>query len=719
MKKWLAALALTLLLTLLGGTALASEALDITKECKFKVCYTKYKYTQMTDGKYTTHWESHSVKHAYIALTAPAGMDIHGLYLCLSVMPESYEIQVMEDGDWVKLCDGDTRFYHAYYPIPEGAEQVRVYVNHDAKDVLGFNEVFAFSEGDVPDWVQRWEPTVEKADILFLATHPDDELLFFAGAIPTYAVEQQRKVAVGYLSYSNNTRRSELLNGLWTMGVRNYPIIGTFRDNYAKSLTAAYKNAGGETKVLEYLVGMIRQVKPEVIVTQAANGEYGHKQHMMLVDATQKAFDLAAKESTDGKYLESYAAYGAWQTKKLYLHDDKTNPITFDWTVPLVSMDGKTSLEVAQEAYALHVTQKSAGFTMNEDGVKYKGKLYDNHTYGLVKSTVGDDVRKDDFLENVYDAPGSFAAAPSPTPTPAPTPTPVPGYASKLPALNDKGFLDEGEFVLADDTNGLYIFVNETNRIVIERKYDEDGPLTWFEAELWTDVEAGAYPKVLQYDEEKKGKARVDAAKNATEHQVVFAMNTDYYTYRVGGPRRTGIEVRDGEIYYDDGYTKATTVFPNLDTLAIFPDGRMEVRHSEELTGKQYVEMGAETVLSFGPYLIRDGEMSENVFSSSSLKNKNPRCAIGMVEPGHYVAIMAEGRLARSGGITVNHLALLMRAKGCQVALNLDGGQTAVMCFMGKQLNQIGKYDGKTSARQTSEILAVGYSEQVGQVDFQ
>ena len=88
-----------------------------------------------------------------------------------------------------------------------------------------------------------------------------------------------------------------------------------------------------------------------------------------------------------------------------------------------------------------------------------------------------------------------------------------------------------------------------------------------------------------------------------------------------------------------------------------------------------------------------------------------------MVEPGHYVYIMVEGRMekTRSQGITMKELAKLMRAKGCENAINLDGGQTAVLIFMGKQLNKIGSYDGgKTNSRPTCEVMGVGYSEQVG-----
>ena len=43
--------------------------------------------------------------------------------------------------------------------------------------------------------------------------------------------------------------------------------------------------------------------------------------------------------------------------------------------------------------------------------------------------------------------------------------------------------------------------------------------------------------------------------------------------------------------------------------------------------------------------------------------------------------------------------------------MNLDGGQTAVMAFMGKQLNRVVKSDPK--GRKETEILAFGTSAQV------
>lgn len=713
MKKWLIALLTLLALSL--SVAFAAEANDITEDCKFKVCSSGRKYTLMTDKKYTSYWESNKIKTPWIAITAPEGKPIAGLYVCFGNMPESWEIQTSDDGkDWFTAVPGDTRFLHAYVALPQPAQYVRLAVTSEKKTALRINDLFVLSEGDLPDWVQVWQPTEEKADILFLSTHPDDELIFFGGAIPTYAVEQQRKVVVAYFTRSNTTRSSELLNGLWHMGVRTYPVIGNFKDSYAKNLKAAYKTAGGKGKVNEWIVGLYRQYKPEVVVTQDTNGEYGHKQHMMIADAAQNCIALAANED---EFTASTIAYGTWQVKKLYLHLYPENQITFDWTVPLKSMNGATGIELAEEAYTLHKTQASSGMSVTETGTKY-----DNRVFGLAFTTVGEDVRKDDFLENIYDAPGSYdAAANNVEATPAPTE--VPAYMAHMPALNAKGFLDEGEYLYSSEDEGLWIYVSQTSKVIIQRKYDATQPLTWFEADLYGDLDAGEMLRTVQNDPEKMGKVRVDATETAKKHNVVFAMNTDYYTYRVAvnNNRHTGIVIRDGRILYDDPYTEkqvTNSMFPNLDMLAFMPDGSLKVYHSWEKTAQEFIDEGVQTVYSFGPYLLLDGKVSERAYANN--ENKNPRCAIGMVEPGHYVAIMCEGRLKRSAGVTISYLAKMMRAKGCQVAFNMDGGQTAVMVFMGKQLNQIGAYDGgKTNSRPTSEVLGFGTSEQVGTYEVQ
>ena len=183
----------------------------------------------------------------------------YGLYLCFRSLPESYVIQKKSGDEWVTVAEGDPRFYHAYYEL-DGLKKIRILSTTEKKNILGFNEIYAFGQGEAPDWVQRWEPPLEKADLMILVAHPDDELLFTGGAIPTYSAERGNAVQVAYLSPSNPTRRSEALNGLWSMGYRQYPIIGSFKTAKAKGVRSAYKTIdknNGEKVLLGWLEGVI------------------------------------------------------------------------------------------------------------------------------------------------------------------------------------------------------------------------------------------------------------------------------------------------------------------------------------------------------------------------------------------------------------------------------------------------------------------------------
>jgi hypothetical protein len=477
-------------------------------------------------------------------------------------------------------------------------------------------------------------------------------------------------------------------------------VIGDFWDNYTTTAEKAAEN-WGERDALSFVVQILRQFKPKVLVTHDFNGEYRHGAHELTAQLAAEAYTQAADAE---KFTDSAQAYGTWQVQKLYAHLYADNQIKMDWSLPLRNLGGKTSLEAATEAYALHLTQESTKFSMEETGTKY-----DNTLFGLVKTEVGADVLKNDFLENVL-PPVTYVPAPE-LPQPTAEPSPVVGYQDILPQLNEKGFYDGGEFLYDSDEDGLWVYISSTLKVIVQRKIDLDAPLRWYEAEIWTDVAAGELPDSIQYDYAAVGKEHVDASVTAKKYGVVLGMNTDYYTYRVRGVAKEGIIIRDGQILTNDPYDAETSNFPNLDTLALFPDGRMEVNPSWRHTAQEYLDMGATDVYSFGPYLINGGVLNPNFENWNTALN--PRCAIGMVEPGHYAAIVAEGRMSISKGITMTHLATLMHNMGCQVAFNMDGGQTAVMLFFGKQLNSIGLYDGKTNARETTEILGFGHSDLV------
>ncbi len=385
---------------LLAGAAFAEEAQDITSGCKFRTDSQARKYTMMTDGKYTSYWESGEVRDPFVSITSE--QPVYGLYICFRQVPASYEIQTETRGGWKCLTEGDTRFVHVFYEL-HGEKKLRIQSTQSGKHRFGINEIFLFGEGDIPEWVQRWEEPEKKADILFLSTHPDDELIFFGGAIPTYTAELGKKVQVAYLSWSNTTRRSEALNGLWTLGVRHYPDFGGFPDSFSSTAKDAYAKAGKD-KVLSWVTEIYRKYRPEAVVTQDIHGEYGHGQHRMVADAAIQCFDLAADAE---KYPDSASEYGTWEVKKLYIHlyGDESNQIVMNWDIPLEKFGGRTGLELAAEAFALHKTQEGA--KVNTHGkpeklsVERTGSVYDNRIFGLYATRVGPDEIRNDFLEHI------------------------------------------------------------------------------------------------------------------------------------------------------------------------------------------------------------------------------------------------------------------------------------------------------------------------------
>ncbi|MFR8978003.1 MAG: PIG-L family deacetylase [Christensenellales bacterium] len=246
---------LALMMLLIPVCAAAQEARELTADCVITSGHVRT--TSAHDNDYTTAWRSERVRRPYLEFQLPEGETAGWLYVCFADMPQSWAVEEKIDGKWQVVADGSTDYIHALVEL-NGQNRFRIVENSGITTRLKLNEVFVFGAGDLPDWVQRWEPTVEKADLLVLATHPDDELIFFGGTIPTYAVEQKKNVVVAYMSYATAARRSELLNGLWHMGVRNYPVIGTFGDSYSTHMDDMYARWGKE-KVRRYVMGLIRQ----------------------------------------------------------------------------------------------------------------------------------------------------------------------------------------------------------------------------------------------------------------------------------------------------------------------------------------------------------------------------------------------------------------------------------------------------------------------------
>ena len=200
-------------------------------------------------------------------------------------------------------------------------------------------------------------------------------------------------------------RFHEMLDGLWSVGVTAYPVAGDCPDFLKKhDMAGTYAELAARGYPREELLGFVvenlRRFKPLVAVGHDVNGEYGHGMHMVYADLLMEAVTVAADASF---YPESAEKYGLWDTPKTYLHLYEENGIVMDWDQPLSRFDGMTAFEVTQKlGYPCHKSQYS-DFAWYHSSAKTARDVarYNPCYYGLFRSTVGEDVQKNDFFENV------------------------------------------------------------------------------------------------------------------------------------------------------------------------------------------------------------------------------------------------------------------------------------------------------------------------------
>lgn len=286
------------------------------------------------------------------------------------------------------------------------------------------SDVLFYSEGTPSPDTQVWNESFKKADMLVIAAHPDDEYLYMGGTIPYYGVDQGLHVVVAYMTCESRLRQDEVLSSLWAIGIRNYPVFVGFPDKFSKLYANEMRYWGGEDAVLGAMVELYRKYKPEVVITHDLKGEYGHAAHMVTAAMALKAATAAADPT---QFPESATNYGVWQIKKLYLHLYNENTIVMDWSHPLSAFNCKTALDMAK-----------IGYSYDKSQLKYHKQVSDTNKYscakfGLAFTSMGPDVSKNDFLENIPSKYLSYytvsnilsSPVPIPEPTSAPLPTPV------------------------------------------------------------------------------------------------------------------------------------------------------------------------------------------------------------------------------------------------------------------------------------------------------
>jgi len=295
-----------------------------------------------------------------------------------------------------------------------------------------------------------------------------------------------------------------------------------------------------------------------------------------------------------------------------------------------------------------------------------------------------------------------------PKPTLEPLPIPEAIDEDDWPERDAEGFLEgDGEFFYENDEAGQWTYLNRNLQIFIRRGKETSIPLEWFETEILT--RNGESFRTAITDPEHPGKKFRYPYDISRDEGFVLGFSDDFYATRMADKETVGIIIREGRIISDKTNSKTGHHLPNLDMMAQYPDGRLEVYECTEFTAQELLDKGAVNVFSFGPILLRDGEINPLLYPY--YRSIEPRHALGMIEPNHYLILSVQGRNKDSKGTMLQRVAEMMKERGVIQALNLDGGNTMALIFRGRMLNKLATFKKRNFVRTVTSLIGIGHTE--------
>lgn len=365
-----------------------ADATSITSACDISA--TRGGTSAMLDDSYGTSWSVRSSSDV-IKIRLPEDKIAGGLLMEWDKAPSQVQITLLNgSGEEIRVIK-ETNPYQKWNLFYDLEPEVRAIAIRSGDTDNGIVKLRIYEQGRISQVVQRWEDTPEKIDLMMVVPHMNDETLYYSGVLPKLSA-QGYNVLVVYMTGDNRNKHAEALDCLWTAGVRIHPIFVGFMDYKVDSYAKA-EWLWGKENTYRAIIGLIRKYKPNVVLTQDWNGEYGHNQHIMTSRYTVKSVEVAGDENVFPDIAEQY---GVWDVPKLYLHLwDESKRLDLHFDQPMEELGGRTPMQMAFIAFDKHQSQIKR-YSLLGDGV-----TYDCTWFSLYRSTVGEDVARDSFFEHL------------------------------------------------------------------------------------------------------------------------------------------------------------------------------------------------------------------------------------------------------------------------------------------------------------------------------
>lgn len=177
---------------------------------------------------------------------------------------------------------------------------------------------------------------------------------------------------------------------------------------------------------------------------------------------------------------------------------------------------------------------------------------------------------------------------------------------------------------------------------------------------------------------DKLGKSGMKLLDMVKKYNAVGGINAGGFSDEEGhgtGGIPSGVLIEDGKVIYGKENEIYSIIGINEDAVLVLG----------KYTLKQILDKKIKHVVTFGPYLVVNGEPTIKVGNGGW--GLAPRTAIGQTKDGTIIFLVIDGRQATSLGATLKDVQDIMISHGAYNAANLDGGSSTTMVYKDRIVN--------------------------------